>query len=99
MNSELANVSTREEERVDHIGISSKRQARAEQVRNKGGRVIHWLQHRIGKRWRKDTFDQIVRCLAAAAVTERDMFVAQIKFMLPRLPRSLDLANHLSDLI
>ena len=48
----------------------------------------------LEKAGRKDTFDQVVRSLAAATMAERDLFVAQVEFMAARLPCALNLVQH-----
>ncbi len=67
---DLADVSSWEKERADHVGIGRKGQARAAHRDN--GAIVAALQRRVGKRLAEDPIDQFLGEPASPAVADRD---------------------------
>lgn len=93
MHGQLADVAAREKERANDVGIGGEGQPFAA-GQGEGGGVVHRVQQRIRKGGGKHTFDQVVRRLAAAAVAQGDMIIAQVKLVPTHLPHALDLVQN-----
>src|SRR5579885_3420221 len=90
MNGQLADVTSRKEQRADHIGIGGESEALPGAVKTKDCCVIHCVEQRVGEGWSKDALDQVVRGFAATAVAEGDLLVAQIELVAASLAGALD---------
>src|SRR5580700_10866532 len=90
MHRQFPDVPSWEEKRANHIGIGRKGDALARPVDGESRRIIHRIEQRIGESGGNDTFNQIVGRFAAAAMTERDLLVAQIELMTTSLLRAFD---------
>ena len=97
MNREFADVTAGKEQWAHDVGIGGERHRRAARFERERRGIVHTVEQRIGEGWREDALDQIMRCLAAAAMAERDAFITQIKLVPPYLPYALDLRQHIRD--
>src|SRR6266852_1403256 len=91
MYGQFPNIPTWKEERTHDVGIGGKGQALTCSIQAEGCCIIHSIEQRIGECGREDAFNQVVGRLAAASMTERNLFVAQIEFMTACLPCAFDL--------
>src|SRR5262249_38268540 len=90
MYGQLSDIATREEEWIDDIGIGCKCQPEIAVVKSKGSRIIHQIKQGIGESRSKNALNQIMRCFAATAMAERDMLIAQVKFLPSCLPSTFN---------